>query len=198
MNSFHARRTPPAVAALLLGLLAATPAHATALADQPNAPWGLDRIDQRTGTDGRYHYGTTAANVRVYVVGTGVSPVPDLLNRLLPGYATGGGSTADDNGNGTFLAGVAAGTTHGVAKQAKVVPVKVLDASGAGTVSGVVAGLDWIRANAVKPAVALLSIGGGPSAPVDDAVRRLIASGVTVSAASGSSNANAVNFSPRG
>ncbi|PWW54298.1 S8 family peptidase [Actinokineospora spheciospongiae] len=199
---YTARLTPSAAAAL-----AADPAVAAvepdgtvhALADQPNPPnWGLDRIDQPAlPLNANYHYETTAANVRAYIVDTGVSAHPDYAGRLLPGHdATGSGSTADGNGHGTFLAGIVGGTAHGVAKQVRIVPVKVLNASGSGTTAQVVAGLDWIAANAVKPAVVNMSIGGGPSTAIDAAVRRVIASGVTVSVAAGGSAANAANYSP--
>ncbi|OLR91579.1 S8 family peptidase [Actinokineospora bangkokensis] len=188
-------RAAAALAALALSALAATPAAA---ADQPNPPnWGLDRIDQVTGTNGNYHYETTAANVTVYVIGTGVSPHPDFSGRLLPGHdATGGGSTADGNGSGTFLAGLVGGTTYGVAKGVKLVPVKVLGASGSGSTQTVVAGLDWVAAHATRPAVAVLSVGGGPSQALDDAVRRVISSGVTVAVAAGASASDAGNYSP--
>jgi len=84
----------------------------------------------------------------------------------------------------------------GVAKKAKVVPVRVLGCDGSGTTAGIIAGLDWIAANAAKPAVANMSLGGGASAASDQAVQRLVAAGVTVVVAAGNENQNACNVSP--
>ncbi|MFD9077169.1 S8 family peptidase, partial [Streptomyces lasiicapitis] len=92
----------------------------------------------------------------------------------------------DCHGHGTHVGGVAAGTTYGVAKQAKLVAVRVLNCQGSGTISGVVAGVDWVTAKAVKPAVANMSLGGGASDVLDRAVRNSIASGVTYTVSAGS------------
>jgi subtilisin family serine protease len=106
------------------------------------------------------------------------------------------GVAQDGNGHGTHVAGTIAGSQYGVAKGAKVVGVRVLDNSGSGTTAGVVAGIDWVTANAVKPAVANMSLGGGASTSLDDAVRRSIASGVTYAIAAGNSNVDAGSSSP--
>ncbi|UED86778.1 S8 family peptidase [Streptomyces profundus] len=167
---------------------------------QPQPPsCGLDRIDQPDlPLDGAYRYPDSAgAGVTVYVVGTGIRYThQDFGGRAQPGYDAGGGDGSDENGHGTHLAGTVGGASHGVAKASTLVSVKVLDAGGAGSVAGVVGGIDWLTENADGPAVAALSIGGAPSEALDAAVRASIAAGVTYAVAAGNSAADAGNFSP--
>jgi subtilisin family serine protease len=171
-------------------------------ATQNGATWGLDRVDQRTGAlDGRFTYPDGAGNgVRVYVVDTGVrTSHAEFVGRTSAGmsFVNDGQGTNDCNGHGTHVAATAAGATYGIAKRATVVAVRVLDCTGAGTWSGVVAGLDWIAANNDgAPAVANLSLGGGASATVDAAIGRLLTAGVTVVVAAGNANTDACGFSP--
>ncbi|RSM86677.1 S8 family peptidase [Kibdelosporangium aridum] len=171
-----------------------------AYGEQLNPPWNLDRIDQRDlPYDGKYRWVTDAANVHAYVIDTGVRRThSDLLGRVAPGVdlVENDGNPNDDNGHGTFIAGIIGGTKYGVAKKITIVPVKVLSASGSGSMSTVIAGLDWITRNAKKPAVANMSLGGSANQALDDAVRRSIASGVTYGVAAGSSASDAGNFSP--
>jgi subtilisin family serine protease len=96
-----------------------------------------------------------------------------------------GGPADDCDGHGTHVAGTIAGTAHGVAKQANVVAVRVLDCAGSGTTETVLAGVDWVTANAKRPAVANMSLGGGPDRALEDAVRRSIASGITYAISAG-------------
>ncbi|MFD1146781.1 S8 family peptidase [Saccharothrix hoggarensis] len=171
-------------------------AHTTQL----NPPWGLDRIDQRAlPVDGRYTYTSTGARTRAYVIDTGVrSTHGEITGRSCAGHDVIDNDSVpqDDNGHGTAIASLIAGRVNGVAKEALVCGVRVLNGAGSGTTSGVIAGIDWVARNHVKPASANLSLGGGPSTAIDDAVRRLIAAGVTASVTAGGSNANAANFSP--
>ena len=171
-----------------------------ASATQSGATWGIDRTDQRAlPLSGTYTYNTTATNVHAYIVDTGV-----LLNhqefagRMGNGYdaVTSGGNANDCNGHGSHVAGTVGGTTYGIAKGVTIHPVRVLGCTGSGTNAGVIAGMDWVAANHVKPAVANMSLGGGASTATDDAVTRMVNAGVTVAVAAGNDNSNACNYSP--
>jgi serine protease len=170
------------------------------VATQPNATWGLDRIDQRDRPlDGSYTYNTNAVNVDVYVIDTGIrSTHVEFGNRVTNGFYSinDGRGTADCHGHGTHVSATIGGAIYGVAKSVELHPVRVLDCNGSGTTSGVIAGVNWVTANHTSPAVANMSLGGGASTALDDAVRNSIASGVTYAIAAGNSNANACNSSP--
>ncbi len=167
-------------------------------ATQSNATWGIDRIDQRNRPlSGTYTYNTTASNVTAYIIDTGIRPTHSQFGtRAASVYNSVGGSNDDCNGHGTHVAGTVGGSTHGVAKGVRLRGVKVLSCSGSGSTSGIIAGVDWVRANATKPAVANMSLGGGYSSASNTAVNNLANSGVFVAVASGNSNANACNYSP--
>ncbi|MBT2469240.1 S8 family peptidase [Streptomyces sp. ISL-66] len=171
-------------------------------ATQPNPPsWGLDRIDQRAlPLDNGYTYPDKAGEgVTAYIIDTGVRIThTDLGGRASYGYdAIDNDNTAQDgHGHGTHVAGTVGGTSYGVAKKAKIVGVRVLDNNGSGTTAQVVAGIDWVTAHAVKPAVANMSLGGGADSALDTAVRNSIASGITYGVAAGNESTNASTKSP--
>lgn len=167
---------------------------------QLSAPWGLDRIDQAAlPLNGSFTYGTTGAGVRVYILDTGIRTTHVEFGGRAVGAFTSiadGNGTNDCNGHGTHVAGTVGGTTWGVSKQVTLYAVRVLDCGGAGTTSGVIAGIEWVTTNAIKPAVANLSLGGGTSAALDAAVQNSIAAGITYVVAAGNSNLEACNYSP--
>jgi len=160
-----------------------------AIGTQSNATWGLDRSDDRDLVlDGTYEYGATGAGVTAYIIDTGIrTSHNDFGGRASVGYDVfdDGQNGQDCDGHGTHVAGTVGGSTWGIAKDVSLVAVRVLDCQGSGTVSGVVAGVDWVTANAQKPAVANMSLGGGTSTTLDDAVRNSVASGVQYAIAAG-------------
>jgi subtilisin family serine protease len=168
---------------------------------QSSAPWGLDRSDQTSlPLSGTYTYPDSAGSgVTAYVIDTGVRITHSQISgRASYGYdAVDGDTTASDgNGHGTHVATTIAGTTYGIAKKAKIVAVRVLDNAGSGTTAGVIAGVNWVTQNHSGPSVANMSLGGGASTTLDNAVASSIASGVTYAVAAGNSNTTASSSSP--
>jgi subtilisin family serine protease len=177
-----------------------------AFTTQTGATWGLDRIDQRNlPLSGTFTYTNTGAGVKAYMIDTGIRfSHSQFGGRAVSGYdAVDGGSADDCNGHGTHVSGTIGGSTYGVAKGVQLVGVRVLNCSGSGSTSGVIAGVDWVTGNhaAGQPAVANMSLGGGVSTALDSAVQRSIDDGVSYAIAAGNGNIfgwaqNACNTSP--
>ena len=169
---------------------------------QSGATWGLDRIDQRNlPLSGTYTDNVSGSGVDAYIIDTGIlSTHSDFGGRVTSfGYNAikDRRGTQDCNGHGTHVAGTVGGAKYGVAKNVRLIPVRVLDCRGSGSWSGVVAGMDWVVANhGTAPAVANMSLGGGASSSVDLAVQRMIDDGVVVVVAAGNSNVDACGSSP--
>lgn len=167
---------------------------------QTNATWGLDRSDQRNlPLNSTYNADGNAQGVPVYVVDTGVlASHQDFAGRVKAGYTavSDGKGTTDCNGHGTHVAGTIAGTKYGIAKSASIIPVRVLDCNGSGTTSTVIAGLDWVASQNPRNAVVNLSLGGGTSTALDDAINRVVNKDIVVVVAAGNNNADACNYSP--
>jgi len=174
-------------------------------ATQAGATWGLDRTDQRNlPLSTSFTYLNTGLGVNAYIIDTGINfNHVEFAGRASTGYdaVTLGGTAADCQGHGTHVSGTVGGLTWGIAKTVNLKAVRVLNCQGSGTNAQVAAGMDWVAANHVKPAVANMSLGGGASTAVDAATNGMINAGVTVVVAAGNGNflgiaQNACNYSP--
>jgi len=163
--------------------------------------WGLDRIDDKDlPLDNTYNptFGNNGEGVTAYIIDTGVLHThTEFGGRATQEYnSVGDGKNYDCHGHGTHVAGTVGAKTYGVANKAKIVGVKVLSCGGGGTWSGVIAGVNWVKANAKKPATANMSLGGGRNTALNAAVKALVASGVSTVVAAGNSNRDACSYSP--
>ncbi|MDO9553898.1 S8 family peptidase [Rhodonellum sp.] len=180
-------------------------AYASTTITQSNATWGLDRIDQRAlPLNANYEYKTTGSGVTAYIIDTGIKRdhVDFGVRAQASGFDAFGGNGEDCNGHGSHVAGTVGGTIYGVAKGVSLVAVRVLDCNGSGSWSGVVAGMDWVASNGSnKLSVANMSLGGGASQTIDDAVGRMYDAGIPVIVAAGNGDSRgreqpACNYSP--
>ncbi|KAH6847800.1 serine protease [Chaetomium sp. MPI-CAGE-AT-0009] len=185
--------------------VAASPSLAKrTMVKQYNAPWGLARISHRDKYHRDYVYSDTAGTgIYVYVVDTGIR----ITHTDFEGRAVWGAnfvastSDSDEDGHGTHVAGIIAGNKYGVAKNATVIAVKVLDKTGTGTMSGLLQGLNWAMDDAKKRGVVSktvinLSVAGTYTQSVNDAVQAATDAGITVVAAAGNKNDDVAHWSP--
>lgn len=167
---------------------------------QTPVTWGLDRIDQRNlPLSNSFTYNNTGAGVTAYIIDTGIRYThTEFGTRASFGYDAFGGDGSDCNGHGTHVAGTVGGSVYGVAKGVTLKAVRVLNCSGSGTTSGVIAGVNWVTSHhtGAAPAVANMSLGGSASSSLDTAVNNAINDGVTFAVAAGNSNRDACRYSP--
>ncbi len=172
----------------------------TGTTSQTGATWGLDRIDQHgIPLSNSYSYNKTGTGVNVYIIDTGIRATHvEFGGRATLDYdSVGDGQNGNDClGHGTHVAGIVGSATYGVAKNVQLHAVRVFSCTGGSSYSQVIAGVDWVTANHVSPAVANMSLGGPGYNPLDVAVNNMINSGVVLTVSAGNSNSDACGYSP--
>merc|ERR1712002_151078 len=160
--------------------------------------WGLDRIDQRyLPLDNNYSPSGTGAGYTVWVIDTGVRDThSELGNRAQQVANYAGGQNEDCNGHGTHCAGTVGSNTYGVATGVQIRGIKVLGCLGSGSTSGIVSGCDYVIENGGSNSIASMSLGGGGSRSMDQAVANMVSAGTPAAVAAGNENQDACNVSP--
>jgi subtilisin family serine protease len=168
--------------------------------DASLATWGLTASTSIRALGNSYTYNATGSGVTAYIIDTGIHITHnEFSGRASYGYdSVDNDANADDcHGHGTHVSGTVGGSTYGVAKGVSLVAVRVLNCSGSGTISGVIAGINWVTtAHTSGKAVANMSLGGSVSTSLDTAVKNSIADGIVYAIAAGNNNRDACKFSP--
>ncbi len=179
--------------------------HTQALATEGDAPSGLARLSHADipDADAGYVYDTSSGDgITAFVVDTGIQTAhAEFQGRAEFGANFVNTVNTDENGHGTHVSGTIGGRTYGVAKNVRLVAVKVLDASGSGANSNVIAGLNWVATNVTASGLAgksvlNMSLGGSRSQAINDAMAAILAAGVVPCVAAGNDNADASRSSP--
>jgi subtilisin family serine protease len=165
-------------------------------------PWGINKVDADLSSTKAGDGSGAVPGVNAYIIDTGIDTAHtdlNVINHVNPSGA--GGGNKDCNGHGTHVAGSVAAKDDtsgvvGVAPGAQLTGVKVLNCRGSGSTSGVIKGVDWVTNNAKKPSVANISLGGGTSQALDDAVVNSAKTGIFYALAAGNNGANACSYSP--
>ena len=205
MQRFNVSLTLATLALLLSPLAWSQTPSALALASTPSTP----DLSMARGEDFFVNAGLTlephavlkrtGAGVTAFILDTGIrEDHSEFSGRVLPGFSVinDGNGTTDCNGHGTHVAGIVGGRLYGVAKQVTLVPVRVMDCAGVGTVSGLISALEWVGNTKQRPAVANVSMGGAASSALNTAIAALVAKGVTVVVAAGNKGIDACKASP--
>jgi hypothetical protein len=185
--------------------------HAYCSNRQNNVPtWGLARVAHSGALTGPLrleynHHSNPGQNTHIYILDTGVNAIhEEFNNRVAPGASFVDGepdASRDLNGHGTHCAGTAAGRTHGIARNARIIPVKVLGQFGSGTFEGVVAGIDWsvndFRGSPTRvPSVGSMSLGAGADGGMNGACTAAVNAGLPIAVAAGNDYGDACNSYP--
>jgi len=169
--------------------------------------WGLDRIDQRDlPLDSSYFASFDGSGVDVYIIDTGIDYATysggeqfgSRLDQIRDhDFIDNDDDASDCHGHGTHVSGTVGSTGYGVAPGVTLIGVRVLNCQGSGTYAQVIAGIDYVAATATGPSVANMSLGGGYSSAVNDAVNNAVDQDrVVFAVSSGNSNADACGYSP--
>jgi len=184
--------------------------RASACNTQTGSTWGLVRTSQENlNINGNYYYEDTltGSGIKAYIIDTGIyTQHSDFGGRAIWGTNTVDNSNSDGNGHGTHVAGTVGGSKWGLAKGVTLVAVKVLNAGGSGTTAGVIAGVNWVvndvndkqkyGKKAPAKGVGNMSLGGGRSTTMNNAVNAAVEAEVVMAVAAGNDYNNACNYSP--
>ena len=161
--------------------------------------WGQDRINQRRlPLNNDYRSNGSGAGVHAYVIDSGIRATHGEFGSraTLDANFVGDGRSDDCLGHGSHVAGTVGGATVGVARSVRIHAVRVFGCSRTTTSAIIIAGVDWVTANAQRPAVINMSLGGGSNAAIDSAVQAAINAGIPAAVSAGNDGADACNNSP--